>query len=302
MNYMLLLELIDNSNRDYMVEDIKDMITYFNKKNVTLDMSASFEQGKQLIKIQCDDKKYDNKIIKLINLHVGNVLYKVIIDEFYKNNIGKLLTQSFPFLKFDDIKALKEMVYRALRDEDEKVDETVIYFMNRKNNVIEKIVQCLEENNEVNVQGLLTFRMKDFKEDLESIVEKVVEKYMVEKEYNEFIKLLKYFVEVQESKLQEVHIMIDEKGDYIVKDEFGNDILNNIIDELYETKYTAKVTSEDLIISGLITTAPQRVIIHSVHNCINKELIETIKNVFENRVSYCNDCKQCEALRSKAKI
>ncbi|WP_017414708.1 putative sporulation protein YtxC [Clostridium tunisiense] len=299
---MLLLELIDNSNRDYMVEDIKDMITYFNKKNVTLDMSASFEQGKQLIKIQCDDKKYDNKIIKLINLHVGNVLYKVIIDEFYKNNIGKLLTQSFPFLKFDDIKALKEMVYRALRDEDEKVDETVIYFMNRKNNVIEKIVQCLEENNEVNVQGLLTFRMKDFKEDLESIVEKVVEKYMVEKEYNEFIKLLKYFVEVQESKLQEVHIMIDEKGDYIVKDEFGNDILNNIIDELYETKYTAKVTSEDLIISGLITTAPQRVIIHSVHNCINKELIETIKNVFENRVSYCNDCKQCEALRSKAKI
>lgn len=299
---MLLLELIDNSNRDYMVEDIKDMITYFNKKNVTLDMSASFEQGKQLIKIQCDDKKYDNKIIKLINLHVGNVLYKVIIDEFYKNNIGKLLTQSFPFLKFEDIKALKEMVYRALRDEDEKVDETVIYFMNRKNNVIEKIVQCLEENNEVNVQGLLTFRMKDFKEDLESIVEKVVEKYMVEKEYNEFIKLLKYFVEVQESKLQEVHIMIDEKGDYIVKDEFGNDILNNIIDELYETKYTAKVTSEDLIISGLITTAPQRVIIHSVHNCINKELIETIKNVFENRVSYCNDCKQCEALRSKAKI
>lgn len=299
---MLLLELIDNSNRDYMVEDIKDMITYFNKKNVTLDMSASFEQGKQLIKIQCDDKKYDNKIIKLINLHVGNVLYKVIIDEFYKNNIGKLLTQSFPFLKFEDIKALKEMVYRALRDEDEKVDETVIYFMNRKNNVIEKIVQCLEENNEVNVQGLLTFRMKDFKEDLESIVEKVVEKYMVEKEYNEFIKLLKYFVEVQESKLQEVHIMIDEKGDYIVKDEFGNDILNNLIDELYETKYTAKVTSEDLIISGLITTAPQRVIIHSVHNCINKELIETIKNVFENRVSYCNDCKQCEALRSKAKI
>lgn len=299
---MLLLELIDNSNRDYMVEDIKDMITYFNKKNVILDMSVSFEQGKQLIKIQGDDKKYDNKMIKLINLHLGNVLYKVIIDEFYKNNIGKLLTESFPFLKFDDIKALKEMVYRALRDEDEKVDETVIYFMNRKNNVIEKIVQCLEENNEVNVQGLLTFRMKDFKEDLESIVEKVVEKYMVEKEYNEFIKLLKYFVEVQESKLQEVHIMIDEKGDYIVKDEFGNDILNNLIDELYETKYTAKVTSEDLIISGLITTAPQRVIIHSVHNCINKELIETIKNVFENRVSYCNDCKQCEALRSKAKI
>jgi putative sporulation protein YtxC len=144
--------------------------------------------------------------------------------------------------------------------------------------------------------------MKEFKEDIDSIVEKVIEKYMVEKEYNEFIKLLKYFVDVQESKLEEVHIMIDSNGDYIVKDEFGNDVLNNLMDELYETKYTTTVSSEDLIISGLITTSPKKVIIHSVHNCKNKELMDTIKNVFEERVEYCNDCKQCDALKANIKI
>lgn len=299
---MLLLELINNSNKNYVAEDIKDMAPYFNKKNVTLSVSESFEDDKQLIRIHCEDEEYDQKMLKLLSLHVGNILYKVVIDEFCGENMGKSLTKNYPFLKYDDIKALKEMIFKALRDEEEGIDEAVIYFMNRKNSVVEKIAKCLEENKEVNIQGLVTFRMKEFKEDLESIVEKVVEKYMVEKEYNEFIKLLKYFVEVQESKLKEVHIMIDEKGDYIVKDEYGNDILNNLIDELYETKYTSKVTSEDLIISGLITTAPEKVIIHSVHNCINKELIETIRNVFEDRVSYCEDCKQCEALKSETKI
>ncbi len=38
---------------------------------------------------------------------------------------------------------------------------------------------------------------------------------MVEKEYNEFIKLLKYFVDVQENKIDEVNIIIDKLGNYI---------------------------------------------------------------------------------------
>ncbi len=32
---------------------------------------------------------------------------------------------------------------------------------------------------------------------------------MVDKEYNEFIKLLKYFVEIEESKLDKLNILID---------------------------------------------------------------------------------------------
>jgi putative sporulation protein YtxC len=299
---MLLLTLINDNNKSFVVDELKDIISHFRNKNVTLGISENLENEKQVIKLYCEDEAYNNKIMKLFNLYVANVIYKVVINEFCSSNNGKTLVGSYPFLRVEDMKTVKNMIEKALKDEADKVDEAVIYYMNRKNNIVEKIIECLEENKEINIDGIVTFRMKEFKEDIDSIVEKVIEKYMVEKEYNEFIKLLKYFVDVQESKLEEVHIMIDSNGDYIVKDEFGNDVLNNLMDELYETKYTTTVSSEDLIISGLITTSPKKVIIHSVHNCKNKELMDTIKNVFEERVEYCNDCKQCDALKANIKI
>lgn len=50
--------------------------------------------------------------------------------------------------------------------------------------------------------------MNDIKEDLEAVIDKVVERYMVEKEYDEFINLLKYFVDIQENKIDEVNVII----------------------------------------------------------------------------------------------
>ncbi|HAG43520.1 MAG TPA: putative sporulation protein YtxC, partial [Clostridium sp.] len=63
-----------------------------------------------------------------------------------------------------------------------------------------------------------------------------------------------------------------------------------------------KVSSEDLIISGLITSAPKKIVIHCVENSRNKELIETIKNVFVERVEFCNDCAKCTQLKNNIKI
>lgn len=69
---------------------------------------------------------------------------------------------------------------------------------------MKKIKTCLEENEEINIQGFITFRMKELREDIEEIIDKVVEEYMVEKEYREFVKLLKYFVDIQESKIEKL--------------------------------------------------------------------------------------------------
>ncbi|MBS5824887.1 MAG: putative sporulation protein YtxC, partial [Clostridium argentinense] len=123
-----------------------------------------------------------------------------------------------------------------------------------------------------------------------------------EKEYNEFIKLLKYFVDVQESKINEVNILIDKDGNYVVRDEFENDILSNLVNELYDSRISSKVSSEDLIISGLITSAPKKIVIHCVENSRNKELIETIKNVFGERVQFCNNCSRCIEYKNNIKI
>lgn len=76
--------------------------------------------------------------------------------------------------------------------------------------------------------------MRKLREDIEKIIDKVVEKYMVDKEYEEFVKLLKYFVDIQECKIEEIKIYIDERNNYIVKDGFGKDLYKDFVVQLAE--------------------------------------------------------------------
>lgn len=299
---MLLLTLIQDDSKEYIIDEIRNARNYFKLKNVTVGISESLENNLHIVKVYCDDENFDEKFHRMFNLYIGTVLFKVVIKEFCKKNISKYLSENFYFLRGEDIKEVKDMIIDVFENESSRIDDNMIYYMNRKNEIIDKIVLCLEDNNEVNIKGFLTFRMKEIAHDLENIIDKIVEKFMIEKEYNEFIKLLKYFVDVQESKINEVNIMIDKNGDYLVKDELGNDILNNLINELYDSRINSKVSSEDLIISGLITSAPKKIVIHCVENSRNKELIETIKNVFVERVEFCDDCAKCTQLKNNIKI
>ena len=45
------------------------------------------------------------------------------------------------------------MIIDVFENEDNKIDDNMIYYMNRKNEIIKKIILCLEENNEVNIKG-----------------------------------------------------------------------------------------------------------------------------------------------------
>ena len=100
---------------------------------------------------------------------------------------------------------------------------------------VEKQVELFEKIDTTGVEPMVypfeeatTF----LREDIEEIIDKVVEEYMVEKEYREFVKLLKYFVDIQESKIEKINIYIHKGGGYELKDGYGNDIFNEFMKEL----------------------------------------------------------------------
>jgi putative sporulation protein YtxC len=299
---MLLLTLVyDNSNED-IIEGINEMKKYFHDRNVIVGFSESIDNNTHFLKIFCDDNALNDRNIKIFNLYMSNILYNIVIDEFYKKDMQSFLTDTYFFLKYDEIKEIKELSIEALRSEGAILNEYMVYFRNRKNSIIQKIIECLEENKEINIKGFVTFRMKELREDLEGIIDKVVESYMVEKEYSEFVKLLKYFVEIQDSKMEKVNIIVQRDGTFLVQDGEGNDIMDTLFSELTETKYTGMVSTEDLLISGLITNVPNLITIHGEENSTNKEIIETIKSVFGSRVSFCSKCELCEKVKSGSKV
>ncbi len=290
---MLLLKIVYEGEA-IVVDELQDLKKYFKNKNITIGISESIEGSSHFIKILCEDEVYDEKLKNSVNLNVSNILYKIVIDIFKKKEVYEFLTDTYFFLRNDELPEVSSRIYEALIGESKIKDETSIYCMNRKNNIITKIKQCIDESTELNIKGFITFRMKYLKDDLEAIVDKVVEKYLVEKEYNEFIKLLKYFVDVQDSKIEEVNIIVDENGNYTLKDKEGKEILSEFISEFVDCKFgMVGVNMDDVIISGLITNSPKIVRIHGEGNFINKEILETIKNVFTNRVVFCNNCYMC---------
>ena len=247
----------------------------------------------------CDEEGYSEKVKRMIYLYISNILYNIVIEKYREKELFNFLTETYFFLKQEEILEVEEMIMKVLRSEENLKDEKMIFCISKINSIIEKIKTCLEENEEINIKGFITFRMKELREDIEEIIDKVVEEYMVEKEYKEFVKLLKYFVDIQESKIEKINIYIHEGGGYELKDGYGNDIFNEFMKELSECKIDTEAKIEDIIISGLITNAPKQVIIHHKENCLNAEFIETIVNVFGDRVFYCTGCTNCETSKLK---
>jgi putative sporulation protein YtxC len=294
---MLLLTVAYNSSMECIIDEIKDIKNCFEHKNMILGIAESKIEDTHFVKFLCDDDNLSENIIKVFKLNIANMLYKIVIREFCKKELNNFLGDTYFFLTNDELKQIKPKIQEALLSEGAISGPSMVYYINRKNIIMDKISKCIEENKEINITGFLTFRVKELKQDLECIVDKVVEEYMVDKEYNEFIKLLKYFVEIQESKVDEVNISIEENGDYFLKDEEGNDLVGKLEMELPKVNFDISENKEELIISTMITCAPKKVIIHCAHNCKNKELLETITKVFVDKVYYCNECPLCEKIK-----
>ena len=299
---MLLLTLVFDKEIEDAMDGINRMKIYFHNKNITLGISESIEAETHFVKFFCNDEEFNAKLVDRFKLYVAYILYQIVVNNYTKLELQNFLLDTYFFLKYDEIKDVTELSIQAFLEKGPITDESSIYCMNQKNSITEKIIECLNESSEINVKGFITFRMKELTGGLENIIDRVTEKYMVEKEYSEFIKLLKYFVEVQEVKIDEVNIVIEKCGNYNILDKYGKDIFDQLLSEVSEAKLTSTVSPDDMLISGLITNSPGKINIHCVENCTNPQLLETIKSVFQGRVNFCEGCKKCKSLKQSLKI
>ncbi|MDQ0150470.1 putative sporulation protein YtxC [Eubacterium multiforme] len=286
---MLVLKLAYMGELDF-IKELQELKTLLKNKDIVIGLVEKIEGKIHIVKVMCDEECYSDKIFEKIKIYISEILYKIVIKNYKEKELFEFLTDTYFFLKQDEIieieKSIMDTFYKKLSIK----DEVSVYCENKINKITSNIKECLDENNEFNINGFITFRMKELKGDIERVIDKVIEKYMVEKEYREFIKLLKYFVDIQESKLERVDIIINKDGGYSVVDQNNIDLFDEFMKELSDCKLGVDANVEDVIISGLITNAPKKINIFKKKYCTNKEFIDTIVNVFEKRVEFINEC------------
>jgi putative sporulation protein YtxC len=297
---MLILKLAYSEDLNFS-RDLQELRELLKTKGILIGFVESIEGKTHIIKIICEENFYNEKIKEIINLYASNILYRIVIDNYRKKEMFEFLTDNYFFLKQSEILEVEDKIVKVLKYEEITTDKDDVYCLNKINSMIEKIRDCISEKQEINIDGFITFRMRKLRGDIEKIIDKVVERYMVEKEYKEFIKLLKYFVEIQECKIEEINIII-ENNNYMVRDRYGNDLYYDFFSEIVTEQNKADLNIEDILISGLITSAPKNINIYGKENCTNKEFLDTIENVFENKVTFresSNDYKPEKIIAKK---
>ena len=156
------------------------------------------------------------------------------------------------------------------------------------------IEEFLAYNRHINADGFLRFRMQHLLPELVETVSEAVDEFLVAKEYTEFIRLLRYFVDIQQPKLPLVHLVLTSEGRCNILGADGEHVRHEYLEKsIREEASDPDVSYDDLLISALITLAPARLVLHAKCMQGGRELKDTIRSIFDGRLTECDLCDLC---------
>lgn len=264
----LKLEFLNKDSADFVFEILKKDINSYTEKD------SSVELENNLITLQLNEK--NNKLINLISF----ILYIEFSNDYKKNSLKNWLNETFFFIKKREIQEIINIVREKI-----SITNPLSYETIKNTTFFKNIKTVVEDSTSINIRGLVLFRRKLFEQAFQNdILEPIVEKYMVEKEYEEFLKLLKYFVDISEDYYEEVNINFLDNNEKEIFDNNENNLLDeffNMCSELIQNDDNVK--TNDIIISALITRVPKVVKVFNINNLDKEdtEFLNTLKNLFK---------------------
>lgn len=243
------------------------------------------------------------KIYKNITIHyIGNnnnkfydfltELIGEVVIEFYEERMLKQLI-NYNYFYFDEYEKNKILENCMQLIEPEMYNTKLL---DNKN-----IKEYVKENKAMILDGFVYFRLKAYLEYLDEVVDNGVNQFIIEKEYREFISLLRVYVESKVPEYNLLHLIYI-NGESILLDEKRNIV--SVSENIYNAKYLSDISfsSNDFALNTLLCLLPRRIEIHLIDD--EDEFINTLKLIFEGRVTICKDCDICKTYKilNNAKI
>lgn len=231
--------------------------------------------------------KNNNKFYDFLTELIGEV-----VIEFYEEKMLKQLI-NYNYFYFDEYEKNKILENCMQLIEPEMYNTKLL---DNKN-----IKEYVKENKAMILDGFVYFRLRAYLEYLDEVVDSGVNQFVIEKEYREFISLLRVYVESKVPKYNLLHLIYI-NGESILLDEKRNIV--SVSENIYNAKYLSDISfsSNDFALNTLLCLLPRRIEIHLIDD--EDEFINTLKLIFEGRVTICKDCDICKTYKilNNAKI
>jgi putative sporulation protein YtxC len=264
---------------------LEERAFFFNKEGYSVNISKMTIDGwpHLFFAVQGQDGAASAQAAPFFRQQLAEALADYILEGAVPSYLEEMLDRQyfyFPNHERREIINLSEKVWQKEREEEQSLRPGVSC----------RLKEMLERQDYLNIHGLVMFRLPEWRAALRRCLDQAVDDFLMEKEYQEFIKLLKYFVQLQEPKVYQVHVALDQQGNLVLLDQNYNYIEGPKQGADWEETAGDK---DDLLISTLITAAPQKIVLHRQVHVQYPRATDTLKHVFEKRVSLCRRCKIC---------
>ena len=243
-------------------------------------MQISFlPQDIELIRKFLYDKTYSDSVSYNESLDAIYVnLSKVEKHEIVLSRITELIVS---IIKDRDLKEYIWTTYTNISEEDKKsVYKEALGLVDKKENFIKETVYSKLSD------SFLKFRMKDFTSYISIVSDIALEEHLIKRDKKEFLDSLKYFIDIQEEKMNLLRIVITKENHFILSDENGNELEDINNKELINLAKEENLNSEDLLISEIMTLCPKKIeILDKSNSKKSRETIEIVSLLFEGKVT-----------------
>lgn len=165
----------------------------------------------------------------------------------------------------------------------------------RERRWMERVLRSLlKENREINVDGFLHFRCQSFLADMDVAIRGATDEYLVSREYEQFLDILRYFLYTTPATPGTVYVLC--RGDNTVAgfDDRLRPLDLGRMERIAMQAETHDLHPQDVLMSELITRAPEQLVI-----CLpetENAFAYTLMRIFAGRAELWTERVQCDHL------
>ena len=142
---------------------------------------------------------------------------------------------------------------------------------------IQRLVRAhFDENDHLNLEGFLRFRMRDTLSAFEMYAVSAAEELMLQTEYLELMRVLSVLVRLQQPRIREISLILHADGSCTITDD---------TDARIECEGCGRAAGNELV-NLLVALAPARIVVYDLSCGRCAELSQVLLQVFEDRVSF----------------
>ena len=264
----------------------KETITYLINELEQLNLPNTYYSCRKFKNFTNIIVHYKGTTTPLFLSSISKILTYLFLDLYEDLVIKELIAFDYFYFEPNEQKSIFEICINSFNYEDSldryKILETAFF-------------EYLENNKSINLHGFIRFRLNTYIKYISTIIDMCVNKFIIDKEYIEFVNLLKTYVATSENSSDTLHL-IYKNQESILLDKCKNIVPIN--KNAFNLHYLSDISfsSNDYALNLLLTLLPKQLFIHLIDE--EDEFINTLKLIFDKRAHICSNCNVCKLYRN----